>query len=202
LVVYAAVRLIDAAQFRRFALYRRSELALAVATTGAVLIADMVTGLLVAVGLSILDLLRKISRPNDGILGFVPGLAGMHDIRDYPHAMTVPGLVVYRYDAPLCFANADHFRRRALAAVDNASTPTNWLLLNTEAIVELDITAVDALHALCEELNPGGIAVALARVKQPLMADLHRGGLVDRIGPDHIFPTLPTALQAYHNEHG
>ena len=101
-------------------------------------------GELVAVGLSILDLLRKLSRPHDGILGFVPGLAGMHDVDDYPEAQRIPGLVVYRYDAPLCFANADDFRRRAMAAVHNAPTPVSWLLLNTEAIVELDITAADA----------------------------------------------------------
>jgi MFS superfamily sulfate permease-like transporter len=202
LVVYAAMRLIDVAQFRRFARFRRSELTLAVATTVAVLALGVLNGILVAVGLSILDLLRKLSRPHDGILGFVPGLAGMHDIDDYPNAVTVPGLVVYRFDAPLCFANADQFRRRALAAVDSAPTPTRWLLLNTEAIVELDMTAVDAIQALCDELSQGGIVVALARVKRDLMADLQRGGLVGRIGSDHIFPTLPVAVQAYHQEHG
>jgi SulP family sulfate permease len=130
LVVYAALRLIEAGEFRRFARFRRSELAIALATTVAVLAVGVLYGVLVAVALSILDLLRRVSRPHDGILGFVPGLAGMHDVDDYPDATTVPGLVVYRYDAPLCFANAEDFRRRALAAVDAAPTPTRWLLLN------------------------------------------------------------------------
>jgi MFS superfamily sulfate permease-like transporter len=73
----------------------------------------------------------------------------------------VPGLVVYRYDAPLCFANAENFRRRALAALDSADPPARWLLLNTEAIVELDVTAADTLHALCDELDRRGVVPAL-----------------------------------------
>ena len=155
LVVFAALRLIDLAEFRRFARSRRSELALSPLTTAAVLMLGVLDGVLVAVGLSILDLLRRVSRPHDGILGFVPGLAGMHDIDDYPTGATVPGLVVYRYDAPLCFANAEDFRRRALAALDDDPDP-RWLLLNTEAITEIDITAVDTLGALADELDQRG----------------------------------------------
>jgi SulP family sulfate permease len=196
LVVFAALRLIDLAEFRRFARFRRSELALALLTTAAVLALGVLDGVLVAVGLSILDLLRRVSRPHDGILGFVPGLAGMHDIDDYPTGTTVPGLVVYRYDAPLCFANAEDFRRRALAALDDDPDP-RWLLLNTEAITEIDITAVDTLGALADELDQRGVVLALARTKQDLMAPLRRAGLVERIGPGRIFPTLPTAVAAF-----
>jgi sulfate permease, SulP family len=197
LVVYAALRLIDVAEFRRFARFGRSELALALASTVAVLAVGVLYGVLVAVGLSILDLLRKVSRPHDGILGFVPGLAGMHDVDDYPNAQLVPGLVVYRYDAPLCFANAENFRRRALAAADSATPPARWLLLNVEAIVELDVTAADALHALCDELDRRGVVPALARVKQDLLRHLESSGLRERVGDDHVFPTLPTAVAAY-----
>ena len=121
----------------------------------------------------------------------------MHDIDDYPDATTVPGLVVYRYDAPLCFANAENFRHRALAAVDAAPTPVEWFLLNAEANVEVDITAVDALEELRAELDRRGIVFAMARVKQDLRADLAAAGLVDRVGDDRIFSTLPTAVQAY-----
>ncbi|GAA0922358.1 SulP family inorganic anion transporter [Pseudonocardia zijingensis] len=197
LVVYAAVRLIDVAEFRRFARFRHSELAIALATTVAVLAVGVLNGVLVAVGISILDLLRKVSRPHDGILGFVPGLAGMHDVDDYPDATTEPGLVVYRYDAPLCFANAENFRRRALAALDAADPPARWLLLNTEAIVELDITAADTLHTLCDELDRRGVVPALARVKQDLLVYLDDSGLRERIGDDRIFPTLPTAVAGF-----
>jgi len=200
LVVYAALRLIDVSEFRRFARFRRSELALALATTVAVLAVGVLYGVLVAVGLSILDLLRRVSRPHDGILGFVPGLAGMHDVDDYPAATTVPGLVVYRYDAPLCFANAENFQRRALAAVDTATPPARWLLLNMEAVVGIDVTAGDALQQLCDELDRRHVVPAMARVKQDLMPDLRHSGVSKRIGANRIFPTLPTAVDGYKKE--
>ncbi len=199
LVVYAALRLIEPAEFRRFARFRRSELALAVATTIAVLVLGVLYGVLAAVGLSILDLLRRVSRPHAAVLGFVPGLAGMHDVDDHPGTTTVPGLVVYRYDAPLCFANAEDFRNRALAALDGAECSVLWLVLNAEAIVEIDITAADAVRSLCDELDARGVVLALARVKQDLLHDLHHSGLVERIGAEKIFPTLPTAVAAFEN---
>ena len=200
LVVYAALRLIEPAEFRRFARFRGSELALALATTVAVLVLGVLYGVLAAVALSILDLLRRVSRPHAAVLGFVPGLAGMHDVDDHPSTTTVPGLVVYRYDAPLCFANAEDFRDRALAALDAAPAPVRWLVLNTEAIVEIDITAADAVHTLCDELDTRGVVLALARVKQDLLHDLRHSGLADRISADRIFPTLPTAVAAFEKE--
>jgi high affinity sulfate transporter 1 len=202
LVVYAAARLVRPAEFRRIARFRRTELLLAVSTTVAVLVLGVLTGVLVAIALSILDLLRRVSRPHDGVLGYVPGLAGMHDIDDYPDSTVVPGLVVYRYDAPLCFANAEDFRRRVLIALDRAPTPTRWLVLNMEAVIEIDLTASDMLNELAAELDRRGVTLALARVKQDLRADLRPAGLLDRIGPDRIFPTLPTAVEAYHEAAG
>lgn len=202
LVIYAALRLIELPELRRFARFRRSELVLAVATTLGVLLLDVLYGILAAVALSILDLLRRVARPHDGILGFVPDLAGMHDIDDFPNATTVPGLVVYRYDAPLCFANADNFRSRALAAVAGSPQPVHWFLLNAEANVEVDITAADTIDDLRTELRRRGITFAMARVKQDLRDQLRAAGLLDRIGPDLIFPTLPTAVTAYRQTAG
>ncbi|HET6920908.1 MAG TPA: sulfate permease [Jiangellaceae bacterium] len=197
IVVYAALRLIEVSEFRRIGAFRRSELVLALATTAAVLLLGVLYGVLAAVGLSILNLLRRVARPHDGVLGYVPGLAGMHDIDDYPDATLVPGLVVYRYDAPLCFANAENFRQRALAAVDASPTPVEWFMLNAEANVEVDITAIDTVEELRAELDRRGIVFAMARVKQDMRADLAAAGLVERVGDDRIFPTLPTAVQAY-----
>jgi SulP family sulfate permease len=197
LVVFAALRLIDFPEFRRIARFRRSELFLALATTASVLIFDVLYGIAVAVGLSILDLLRRIARPHDGILGFVPGLAGMHDIDDYAAGRQVPGLLVYRYDAPLFFANADDFKRRALASVDDADVPVEWFLLNAEANIEVDLTAVDALEEVRRMLADRGIVFALARVKYDLREILAPAGFIDRVGEDRIFPTLPTAVSAY-----
>ena len=196
-VVYAAVRLVDVAEFRRFAAFRRSELLLALGTTVAVLVVGVLVGVLVAIGLSLLDLLRRVARPHDAVQGLVPGLAGMHDIDDFPEAELVPGLIVYRYDSPLFFANAEDFRARARAAVASSETPVRWFVLNTEAVVEVDITAVDALESLRQELVGKGIVFALARVKQDLRDELTPAGLLGRIGEDRIFPTLPTTVAAY-----
>ena len=197
LVIFAALRLIDFAELRRIARFRRSELFLALATTASVLIFDVLYGIAVAVALSILELLRRIARPHDGILGYVPGLAGMHDIDDYATGRQVPGLLVYRYDAPLFFANAEDFKRRALAAVDAADPPVEWFLLNAEANTEIDLTAVDALEQVRKTLAERGIVYALARVKMDLREILAPTGFIDRIGEDRVFMTLPTAVAAY-----
>nr|WP_245558067.1 sulfate permease [Nocardia thailandica] len=201
LVVYAALRLIDVAEFRRIARFRRSELVLAVATVAAVLGFGVLYGVLAAVALSVLDLLRRVARAHDAVLGFVPGLAGMHDVDDYPAAKPVPGLVIYRYDAPLCFANAEDFRRRALDAVrwsaDHGGEPVRWFVLNAEANVEVDLTALDAVEQVRAELAARGIVFAMARVKNDLRDDLDASGLTERIGADRLYPTLPTAIAAY-----
>jgi high affinity sulfate transporter 1 len=197
IVVYAAVRLIDLAGFRRLAAFRRRELLLALGCLAGVLALDILYGVLVAVGLSVAEMLTRVARPHDAIEGLVPGLPGMHDVDDYPEARTVPGLVVYRYDSPLFFANAEDFRRRALAAVDEHEGPVAWFVLNTEANVEVDITALDAVDALRQELEHRGIVFALARVKQDLRDDLDAFGLTKAVGTDRIFPTLHTAMAAY-----
>ncbi|MEU5281174.1 sulfate permease [Streptomyces asoensis] len=197
LVVYAAVRMIDLAGFRRLASFRRRELLLAFGCLAGVLALDILYGVIVAVGLSVAELLTRVARPHDAVEGLVPGLAGMHDVDDYPQATTIPGLLVYRYDSPLFFANAEDFRRRALAAVDQQSDPVRWFVLNTEANVEVDITALDAVDELRRELGDRGVVFALARVKQDLLDDLRAYGLADAVGQDRMFPTLPTAVTAY-----
>ncbi|MFE0516046.1 SulP family inorganic anion transporter [Streptomyces sp. NPDC058964] len=197
LVVYAATRMIDLAGFRRLASFRRRELLLALGCLAGVLALDILYGVLVAVGLSVAELLIRVARPHDAVQGLVPGMAGMHDVDDYPQARTVPGLLVYRYDSPLFFANAEDFRRRALASVDEQGGPVRWFVLNTEANVEVDITALDAVDSLRRELTGRGIVFALARVKQDLLDDLRAYGLADSVGTDRIFPTLPTAVAAY-----
>lgn len=199
IVVFAAFRLIDIAEFRRFATFRGSELVLAVTTTVAVLVLGVLGGIAAAVTVSVLDLLRRIVDPHDGVLGYVPGVAGMHDVDDYPQAVQVPGLVVYRYDAPLFFANSANFLTKALENVRNAQDEeqVHWLLLNVEANVEVDVTAVDALESLRLMLDDMGVELALARVKQDLRDPLTAAGFLDRLGEDRVFPTLPTAVAAY-----
>ena len=196
-VIYAALRLIDGHELLRIARFRRSELVLSLTTTAGVLIFDVLYGIGVAIAVSIIDLLRRIAKPHDGILGYVPGIAGMHDVDDYPTSRQVPGLVVYRYDSPLFFANAEDFRTRALAAVETAENHVEWFLLNAEANTEVDLTAVDALDDLYQTLNARGIVFAMARVKHELRQTLRAGGFVQKVGEDRIFMTLPTAVDAY-----
>ena len=125
----------------------------------------------------------------------MPGLAGMHDVDDYPDAEQVPGLVVYRYDSPLFFANSNDFYSQCLEAADTPGC--RWFILNVEANVEVDSTGLDALVQLHDELESRGIVLALARVKNDLMNPMRRYGVVDVIGERNMYATLPTAVQAY-----
>jgi SulP family sulfate permease len=197
IVVYAATKLVDVPEFVRLARFRTSELILAVATLVGVLAVDILYGVLIAVALSAADLFRRVARPHDAIQARVPGLAGMHDIDDFPEASTIPGLIIYRYDAPLFFANAQDFRARAMGSVRREASPVEWFLVNTEAIVEIDITAADVLFQLHDELADRGVSMGLVRVKQDLRAELERAGIVALVGEDMIFPTLPTAALAF-----
>lgn len=197
IVIFAAIRLIDLVGFVGLGRFRRSELVLALVALVGVLVFGILDGVLVAVGLSVVDMLRRVARPHDAVEGLVPGLAGMHDVADFPTAREVPGLVVYRYDSPLFFANADDFRRRALAAVRAETVPVKWFVLNMEANVTVDITALEAVDTVRTKLVSRGIVFALARVKQDLLVELAAFGLAESVGPEHIFPTLPTAVAAY-----
>jgi sulfate permease, SulP family len=197
IVVFAALRLIDVAELRRIARFRRSELVLAVATTVGVLAVGVLYGIAVAIALSVLDLLRRIARPHDAVLGYVPGLPGMHDIDDYPRGRQLPGLLIYRYDSPLFFANAEDFERRALAALDDADHAVRWFVLNIEAVSEIDITGADALENLRRELANRNIVLGLARLKYELAQTLATAGFLDRIGENRVYATLPTAVEAY-----
>jgi SulP family sulfate permease len=126
----------------------------------------------------------------------------MHDVDDHPDATTLPGLIIYRYDAPLFFANINDLRRRALVAVDreNELDPDNrvrWFLLNVEANVEIDFTAVDGLRSLFLDLRQRGARLGLVRLKEDLRLPLARTDLLELIGEDMLFATLPTAENAY-----
>ncbi|WP_203694007.1 SulP family inorganic anion transporter [Catellatospora coxensis] len=200
IIVYAALRLIDLPGFRKLAAFRRSELLLALAAFAGVLLFDILYGVLAAVALSVAEMLARVARPHDAVLGIVPGVAGMHDVDDYPQARTVPGLMIYRYDSPLFFANAQDLRRRALAAVGQAPD-VKWFVLNAEAIVEVDITAMEAVEELRNELTQRGIVFGMAHVKQELMDEMVSFGLAEAVGRDRIFHTLPTAVAAFRAEH-
>ncbi len=197
IVIFAAFRLIEIPEFIRLYRFRRSEFALAIVTMISVLITDILVGVGMAVGLSVIDLLARLARPHDAVQGRVPQLPGLHDINDWEKATTIPGLVIYRYDAPLCFANAEDFKVRAIRAIEAEVTPVEWFVLNTEAIVEIDITASDMLEELIDELIARDITFAMARVKQDLYGQLKRSQIFYKMNTDYIYMTLHSAIAGF-----
>lgn len=201
-VIYAASKLISWHDVVRLARFRTRELGLAILACIATVVFGILAGVGVAIAMGLLEMTQRLARPHEGVLGRVEGLAGMHDVDDYPDATTLPGLVVYRYDAPLFFANVGDLRRRALLAVEleteaDPANPVRWFVLNVEANVEIDLTAADGLRALHADLAERGVRLGLARVKKDLREPLRRAGLIEIIGEDMLFPTLPVAEQAY-----
>ncbi len=197
IVIYAAIKLVEIPEFIKLYRFRKTELALALITLLGVLLTDILSGVAVAVGLSVIDLFARVARPHDAVLGTVPNVDGLHDIEDWEGATTIPGLVIYRYDAPLCFANVQNFKRRALEAIAAETEPVEWFVLNTEAIVQVDSTAIDALDEFRDELVSQGITFAMTRVKQDLYQQLKRSGLLYKIGAEHVYPTLHSAIAGF-----
>ncbi len=201
-VVYAATKLIDIEKFVRLFRFRRREFLLALVTFGGTMIYGILAGVGVAVALSLLEMGQRLARPRSAVLGRVPGIPGMHNVSDYPDSETLPGLVIYRYDAPLFFANIGDLRRKVQRIVDEEQraypdTRLCWLLLNVEAVTEVDITASDGLKQIHGDLKAQGIRLGLVRIKRELYQPLQRAGVIDLIGHDLLFPTLPVAEAAY-----
>ena len=201
LVIYAALRLIDIGQFRALWRFSPVEFVLALATMIAVLALGLLYGVLVAVALSVVAMAAQVARPASAALGFVPGLAGMHDVDDFDEVAEVPGLLIFRYDSPVFFANAAHFRDEAQRLIDERLPGLQWFALNCEAIVEIDSTAVESLTALIGDVREDGIEFSLVRAKRELVDQLARVGLDADIGADRIFPTLPKLVEAYRAAH-
>ncbi len=201
-VVYAATKLVSFPELRRLWSFRRREFLLAVATMLGTIFIGVLYGVVVAIALSLLEMTQRLARPHEGVLGRVPGMPGMHDVADYPDAQTLPGCIFYRYDAPLFFGNVNDLRARVARVIhlDNKAyphEPVHWFILNVEANVEVDITAADGLREMALDLRDQGIKLGLARVKLDLYEPLVRGGVIDVIGRDMLFATLPVAEEAY-----
>ena len=201
LVIFAAIRLIDVHGFRALWRFSRTEFLLALATCLAVLFVGILYGVLVAVGLSVLAMLAQVARPHAAVLGFVRGLPGMHDIRDFDDVSEVDGLLVFRYDSPLFFANASDFVRECQEAVAQREPELDWFALNCEAIITIDSTAAEVFLGYVNELSDAGLTVCLVRAKRELVEQLQSAGILDRIGEDHVYPTLPTLVEAYRVAH-
>jgi MFS superfamily sulfate permease-like transporter len=157
----------------------------------------VLTGIFVAILLSLGDFVRRAWRPHDAVLGREDELKGYHDIDRHPNARRIPGLLLYRFDAPLFFANAGYFRRRVRRLVAEAAHPVRWVVVAAEPITDIDTTAADALSQLLEELRQADVTLAFAELKGPVKDRLHRYGLFTAVGPDRFFPTIGTAVDGY-----
>ena len=197
LVIWAAIKLIDGPEFRHLLAFRRTEFLLAVATTIGVLVTDILVGVAVAIGLSVIDLVARIARPHDAVLGKVPGVAGYHDVEDYDSAEALPGLFIYRYDAPLFFANSDDFRDSALDELERYGMPVEWFVLQAQAIGRIDSTAEQMLREFIDEITDRGMVFAAAELKQELTEQFERVGLIEQIGRDRVFATVEEAIAAF-----
>lgn len=197
-IVAAAISIIDVDGYRTLWRISTEELALAVVAALGVIVFDVLTGVLIAVSLSIVAALHHIARPHDAVLGDYPGLDGWVDVDAYPGARTEPGLLVYRFDAPLFFVNADHFRERVEVVLRENPGAEDWLVVDFEGIGALDATALDALGDLVGRLTEAGVQViAVARANDQVLARLDRAGLLDPPGALRVFPTINSAVRAY-----
>ncbi|MFO0696151.1 MAG: sulfate permease [Polyangiales bacterium] len=196
-VIAAAIRLVDVRSLRVFWHVRRTDLALSLLAFLAVASIGVLQGIGLAVAVSILDFLRRAWRPHDAVLGRAHAVKGYHDVERYPAAKQVPGLVLYRWDAPLFFANAELFRERVIELVDGSATPVKWVVIAAEPITDVDTTAAEMLQELEVELAVRGIELAVAEMKDPVKDRLKRYGLVKRIGAERFFPTIGVAVKAY-----
>jgi high affinity sulfate transporter 1 len=196
ILVSSALGLFDLTSVRTYYRVSRPEFRHSVAATLGVMTVGVLPGVLIAVGLALLRLLRLASRPHDAVLGLVEGRDGVY-AEEGEAGKTIPGLMIYRFDASLLFFNADYFTERVLAFGDDADTFPRWVLFDAESVPVLDVTGADALDALRAELSGRGSTLAIARAKGMFRGMLERTGVAERIGTEHLFPTVRAGVQAF-----
>ncbi len=192
IVIVAALSLMDLAMLRRYRAVRPSALWVSLTASAGVILLGVLQGIVVAVALAILLFFRRSWWPHGAVLGRVSAEEGWHDIGANPEAEQLPGIVVYRWEAPLFFANAGEFRQQ-IRKLAHERKPA-WIVLQCEAITDVDVTAGEMLEALDDELNAAGVHLAFAELRARLQDLILRYGLMDTLDRDHFYPTLEAAL--------
>ena len=200
-VITAALSLADLPGTARLWRQRRAEFMLSIAAFLGVALLGVLPGIAIAVALSIFNVFRRTWWPYETVLGRVDGLAGYHDVRSYPRAAHLPGLVIVRFDAPLIFANATTFRDQIRKLAANEPRP-RWILLAAEPLTDVDTTAADMLEDLDQDLNDHGTSLVFAELKDPVRRKIERYGLDHSFEPGHFFPTIEAAVAAFQAETG
>ncbi|MBT9456468.1 MAG: SulP family inorganic anion transporter [Burkholderiaceae bacterium] len=200
-VITAAMAMLTIADLRRIYRVQPWEFWLSIGCTAGVVVLGPIQGIGLAIAMALIEFLWAAWRPHFAVLGRVDGIKGYHDIVRHPEARVVPGLVLFRWDAPLFFANAELFNDRALEAAAASPTPVRWLVVGAEPITNVDITAADMLDELDHRLQAAGVQLCFAELKGPVKDKLKRFGLFSQIGEQRFFRTIGESVSAYLNAH-
>jgi len=201
-VIAAAIGLIEVADLRRLWRIQRWEFWLSVVCFVGVAVLGAIPGIGLAIVLAVIEFLWDGWRPHSAVLGRADGVRGYHDITRYPEACLVPGLVLFRWDAPLFFANAEFFQERVLEAVASSPTPVRRLVVAAEPVTSVDVTSADALAQLDDTLKRAGIELCFAELKDPVKDKLRRFELFERFGEGRFFATVGSAVDEYVKQSG
>ena len=196
-VIAAAIGLFEIADLKRIYRIQRWEFWLAIVCFVGVAVFGVIPGIGIAIALAIAEFLWDGWRPHSAVLGRAHGVKGYHDITRYPDARRIPGLVLFRWDAPLFFANAEFFKERVLDAVATSPTPVRWLVVAAEPVTSVDVTACDMVAELDQALHARGIEFCFAELKDPVKDKLKRFGLFAQLGELYFFPTIGVAVSKY-----
>jgi MFS superfamily sulfate permease-like transporter len=196
-VIAAAIGLFEVTDLKRIYRIQQWEFWLAMVCFVGVAVFGVIPGIGLAIALAIVEFLWDGWRPHSAVLGRAHGVRGYHDITRYPDARQIPGLVLFRWDAPLFFANAEFFRERILDAVAKSATPVRWLVVAAEPVTSVDVSAGDTVAELDETLHAQGIELCFAELKDPVKDKLKRFGLFSQLGEQYFFPTIGAAVSSY-----
>ena len=200
-MIASAIGLFEVADLRRIYRIQRWEFWLSIVCFAGVAVLGAIPGIGLAIVIAVIEFLWDGWRPHSAVLGRVDGVKGYHDITRYPDARRIPGLVLFRWDAPLFFANAELFQERVLDAVATSPTPVRRLVVAAEPVTSVDVTAADMLAELDETLHAAGIELCFAEMKDPVKDKLKRFGLFARLGEEAFFPTIGAAVSRYLETH-
>ena len=196
-VIASAIGLFEVTDLIRIYRIQRWEFWLSIVCFVGVAVFGAIPGIAMAVVIAVIEFLWDGWRPHSAVLGRAEGVEGYHDITRYPDARQEPGLVLFRWDAPLFFANAELFKERVLDAAANSPTPVRWLVVAAEPVTSVDVTAADVLAELHQALDDAGIALRFAELKDPVKDKLRRFGFLAQLGEESFFPTIEVAVDNY-----
>jgi high affinity sulfate transporter 1 len=200
-VIAAAIGLFEVTDLKRIYRIQQWEFWLSIVCFVGVTVLGVIPGIGLAIAIAIVEFLWDGWRPHSAVLGRADGVKGYHDIKRYPDARQIPGLVLFRWDAPLFFANAEFFKAQALDAVAKSSTPVRWLVVAAEPVTSVDVTAGDTLAELDAVLHARGIELCFAELKDPVKDKLRKFGLLAQLGENYFFPTIGAAVSGYLEVH-